>query len=124
MFESTYSNKKVLVTGHTGFKGAWLTLWLHRMGAHVCGISIDILTHPSLFEVLGLESKLSTKLRILETEKDEGIIFRVSARFVFHMAAQPIVSIAYENPMDTLSTNILGTASVLNACRILRILAT
>lgn len=121
MFESTYSNKKVLITGHTGFKGAWLTLWLHRMGAHVFGISIDIPTQPSLFEVLGLESKIEHKIADIRDEKRMKELFsEYQPDFVFHMAAQPIVSMAYEDPMDTISVNVLGTASVLNACRVLQ----
>lgn len=121
MFRNTYQNKKVLVTGHTGFKGSWLTAWLLKLGAKVVGVSKDIPTQPSMFEELGLAKKItdyredvrdSARMRtIFEAEKPD---------FVFHLAAQPIVSTSYTDPLDTFSSNVMGTANVLDALRFLQ----
>ena len=119
MFNNIYKDKKVLVTGHTGFKGSWLTTWLIKLGADVVGISKDIPTNPSMFEELQLESKikhykkdirdLSVIVEIISSEKPE---------FLFHLAAQPIVSTSYSNPIETISSNVMGTANILEALKI------
>jgi CDP-glucose 4,6-dehydratase len=119
MFGNIYKNKKVLVTGHTGFKGSWLTTWLIKLGANVVGISKDIPTNPSMFQELGLESKvrhyqedvrdLSQTIEIVSNEKPD---------FLFHLAAQPIVSISYSDSIETISSNVMGTANVLEALKI------
>ena len=111
-----YKNKKVLVTGHTGFKGTWLTLWLTMMGAEVVGISKDIPTKPSMFEDLKLASKI--KHIILDIRNREALyeIFeKERPEIVFHMAAQPIVKTSYSNPHDTFTTNVVGTLNVLES---------
>lgn len=120
MFGGVYENKKVLITGHTGFKGAWLTLWLESLGAKVVGVSKDIPTVPSMFEKLFLESSLSHYLcdvRDLDAIKD--IASTEKPDFVFHLAAQPIVSESYANPIETISSNVMGTANVLETLRLL-----
>jgi len=118
MFKNIYKNKKVLITGHTGFKGTWLTTWLLKLGADVIGVSKNIPTHPSMFEELGLQSKirhfqkdirdLSAMLQIISDEKPE---------FLFHLAAQPIVSTSYKDPIETISSNVMGTANILEALK-------
>ena len=120
MFNNVYKDKKVLITGHTGFKGSWLTTWLLKLGADVVGISKDIPTTPSMFEELGLESRikhyqsdiryLSKMIEIISDEKPD---------FLFHLAAQPIVSLSYSDPIETLSSNVMGTANILEALRVL-----
>ncbi len=116
MFGNIYKDKKVLITGHTGFKGSWLTVWLLKLGAKVIGLSKDIPTTPSLFETLELESKIEHHIEdIRNLESLKKIISDVKPDFVFHLAAQPIVSLSYSNPIETLSSNIMGTANILEA---------
>jgi CDP-glucose 4,6-dehydratase len=113
-----FSGKKVLITGHTGFKGSWLSLWLNQKGAKLYGISKDIPTNPSLFESLCLEQEMEHILldvRDLPSLKSE--VKRIEPDFIFHLAAQPIVSLSYEDPLETLTTNAIGTANVLEAVR-------
>lgn len=118
MFLNIYSGKKVLVTGHTGFKGSWLTCWLLELGANVVGISKDIPTQPSMFKELGLEKKIKHYfLDIRDKEKLIEVFHVEKPDFVFHLAAQAIVSTSYANPVETLETNVLGTAHVLEALR-------
>lgn len=120
MFSNVYKGKKVLVTGHTGFKGSWLTTWLLELGAEVCGISNEIPTTPAMFDVLELEKQIDhhiADVRDLSAIKD--IIHTFKPDFLFHLAAQPIVSISYSDPLDTISTNVMGTANVLETLRTL-----
>jgi CDP-glucose 4,6-dehydratase len=111
-------NKKVLITGHTGFKGSWLSLWLEMIGAKVYGISDLIPTVPSLFESLQLDKKMQhILLDIRDKNSIQTEILRIQPDFIFHLAAQPIVSTSYQDPIGTLNTNIMGTAHVLDAMR-------
>jgi CDP-glucose 4,6-dehydratase len=121
MFHDIYKGKKVIVTGHTGFKGTWLTTWLLKLGAKVVGISIDIPTCPSIFEELKLNNKV-TDLRfdIRDLEKVIAVFKEEEPDFVFHLAAQPIVSKSYDDPVNTFTTNVLGTVNVLEALRSLK----
>jgi len=120
MFNNIYQNKKVVVTGHTGFKGGWLSLWLKLMGAKVYGISNEVYTDPSLFGVAQIESQMQSYLAdIRDLEKMKTILGDIEPDFVFHLAAQPIVKLAFEQPIDTFTTNIIGTANILEALRIL-----
>ena len=113
-----FRNKKVLITGHTGFKGSWLTQWLLMHGANVFGISKNIPTQPSLFEVLQLESQINhIILDIREKEKLTDVIGRISPDFIFHLAAQPIVSTSYKEPYETITTNTVGTINILDAIK-------
>lgn len=119
MFENIYEGKKVLVTGHTGFKGGWLSLWLKQMGADVYGVSNEVYKDPSLYNVAQLESQIhSTIADIRDLDKMKTIIGELQPDFVFHLAAQPIVKLAFEQPIDTFTTNIIGTANILEALRI------
>ncbi|WP_421285745.1 CDP-glucose 4,6-dehydratase [Aeromonas veronii] len=118
MFNNIYSGKRVLVTGHTGFKGSWLTTWLLQLGAEVCGISKDIPTRPSMFEALKLGDKIEHHIcDIRQLEKTSEIINRFKPDFLFHLAAQPIVSLSYSEPLETISTNVIGTANILEILR-------
>lgn len=120
MFKNLYKNKKVLITGHTGFKGSWLTLWLTRLGAKVIGISIDVPTEPSLFNDLKLANKIvDYRCDIRNFDEIKKIIIKEKPDFIFHMAAQPIVSESYIDPIYTLTTNINGTINVLESIRYL-----
>ncbi len=119
MFNNTYKDKKVLVTGHTGFKGTWLTTWLLKLGANVVGISKDIPTQPSMFEELKLESKIKHYAEdIRDLSKMSEIISREKPEFLFHLAAQPIVSTSYSDPIETISSNVMGTANILESLKV------
>ena len=116
--EKTYAGRKVLVTGHTGFKGSWLTCWLLRMGVHVVGLSKDIPTQPAMFEQLGLAQRITHYVAdVRDLVRMREIIEEEKPDFVFHMAAQAIVSKSYSDPVETVSTNAIGTMNVLEALR-------
>ena len=118
MFQDVYKGKKVLVTGHTGFKGSWLSVWLLKLGANVVGVAKDIPTHPSMFEALGLEQKIKHyQADIRDLARMTRIISEEKPDFVFHLAAQAIVSTSYKDPIETISSNVMGTANVLEALR-------
>ena len=118
MFNDIYKNKKVLVTGHTGFKGTWLTTWLLKLGANVVGISKDIPTTPSMFKELNLEEKIKHyEEDIRDLSKMTQIISDEKPEFLFHLAAQPIVSTSYSDPIETISSNVMGTANILEALK-------
>lgn len=118
IFGGIYRNKKVVVTGNTGFKGSWLTAWLLRLGAKVYGISKDIPTEPSLFEAAGLEKEIEHCFEdVRNLDRIKQILNDVKPDFVFHLAAQPLVSVSYADPVETISTNVLGTTHILEALR-------
>ena len=119
LFGDIYRNKKILITGNTGFKGSWLCTWLLSLGADVYGISKDIPSNPSMFEELGLANKMTHFIEdIRNYEKLKEIINKIEPDFLFHLAAQPIVSLSYKAPLDTISSNVMGTA---NVCEVLRL---
>ena len=115
-----FKNKKVIITGHTGFKGSWLSLWMSMLGAEVSGISISIPTNPSHFELLNLKIKNDIRVDIYNSKKIEDIISRIKPDYVFHLAAQPLVALSYQNPLETFQTNVVGTANLLEALRELK----
>jgi len=118
MFRNIYNKKKVLVTGNTGFKGSWLVTWLEKLGAQVIGVSKDIPTSPSMFKALKLEDKIKYYQEdIRDLKKMIEIISDEKPDFLFHLAAQPIVSTSYTDPAQTLSTNVMGTANILEAIK-------
>lgn len=114
-----YRGAKVLVTGHTGFKGSWLCEWLLALGAEVHGLALRPPTKPSLFSQLRLAKRIKSHtigdVRDLTTVKD--VMRRVKPDFVFHLAAQPLVRLSYEKPVETFETNVMGTVNVLEAAR-------
>jgi len=119
MLNKNYQGKRVLVTGHTGFKGSWLTAWLLKLGAKVCGLSDQIPTNPSMFVELGLDQKIENHFcDIRDFEGVSKILTEFAPDYVFHLAAQPIVSVSYEDPLSTISTNVMGTAVLLEALRL------
>lgn len=117
MFE-IYKEKKVFITGHSGFKGSWLTLWLKSLGADVLGYSLEPNTNPSMF----LELKINEQIKniygnILNKEKLEKTMSEFNPDIVFHLAAQPIVRLSYSEPLMTYETNVIGSLNVLEAAR-------
>jgi CDP-glucose 4,6-dehydratase len=118
VFGNKFLNKKIIVTGNTGFKGAWLTVWLLQLGAKIYGISKDIPTNPSMFESLGLADKIKYFQKdIRDLEVMRQLFNEIQPDFVFHLAAQPIVSSSYLDPIETITSNVVGTANVLEALR-------
>lgn len=115
---STYKDRRVLVTGHTGFKGSWLTTWLLSLGAEVCGYSDKVATTPSLFELSDLAGHIRHEIGDIRDQKRFGqVVASFRPDFIFHLAAQAIVSVSYNDPVETISTNVLGTAVVLQTLR-------
>jgi len=118
MFNNIYNGKKVLVTGHTGFKGSWLSLWLIDIGATVVGFSNGIPTSPSIYEDTNLASKITNYSGdIRNIELLEEVILNEKPEFIFHLAAQPIVSESYADPVGTITTNAIGTMNLLEVLR-------
>ena len=116
---SFWKNKSVFLTGHTGFKGGWLAHWLAMLGAKVHGFSLDPCSGPSFYEVTNLKERIfcSTIGDIRDFEKVSSAIKKSNADILIHMAAQPIVRLSYNNPLETISTNVIGTANVLESAR-------
>lgn len=120
MLNNTFwQGKSVFLTGHTGFKGSWLTLWLNRLGANVSGYSLDPLTNPNLFETAKVDQYLRSDIRadINDLNKLQVAITAAKPEIVFHLAAQPLVLHSYRNPVDTFATNVMGTVHLLEAVR-------
>jgi len=113
-----WRDRRVLVTGHTGFKGGWLTLWLSAMGAEVTGLSSGVPTVPSLFELARLDECVRT---VRADVRDHDVVRRAlaeaRAEVVFHMAAQPLVRLSFREPRETYEVNVMGTVNVLEAVR-------
>ncbi|MGI8807506.1 MAG: CDP-glucose 4,6-dehydratase [Acidimicrobiales bacterium] len=119
-FEGCYRGRRVLVTGHTGFKGAWLSAWLLHLGAEVHGLSIGTVSQPSLFEILELERRMDHRLGdIRDPDVVVAALEDVRPDIVFHLAAQPIVRASLAEPLATLATNAMGTAHLLEGLRTL-----
>lgn len=113
-----WEGKRVLLTGHTGFKGSWLTLWLGRAGAHVTGIGLPPSTDPSLYELTELEGLCDSRFcDIRDADELVPLVERADPEVVFHLAAQPLVRASYGRPVETFATNVLGTAHLLEALR-------
>ncbi len=113
-----FKDKKILITGHTGFKGTWLTAWLKLLGAEIVGISLDIVSDPSHFLEANLDDGIKDyRVDIRDREKVIEIIKKERPDFIFHLAAQSLVRESYLNPVDTWSTNLMGTLNILEALR-------
>ena len=118
-FNKKYEGKKVLITGHTGFKGSWLSLWLKELGADVYGYALDPPTHPSLFEILKLENQIHHQIGdILDLKKLRKSIQKIQPDIIFHLAAQSLVGESYKEPLYTIWANTVGTVNVLEAVRL------
>jgi CDP-glucose 4,6-dehydratase len=116
LFQGVYAGKKVLLTGHTGFKGSWLAFWLTQMGAKVLGYALEPNTNPNHFSMLDMlmESVIGD---IRDDKNLSGILKRFQPEIVFHLAAQPLVRLSYNEPVETFQTNIMGTVNVFETCR-------
>ncbi len=118
MFKGIYKDRTVLVTGHTGFIGSWLVLWLQSLGAKVVGYSLEPSTKPSLFETLGLENEITHIIgNVQDNQNLSDNIEKYKPEIVIHLAAQPLVRVSYEDPVETFRTNILGTVNILDSIR-------
>jgi CDP-glucose 4,6-dehydratase len=115
-FGDAYAGRRVLVTGHTGFKGSWLALWLHELGAEVTGISLDPETVPNHWDLLGLPVR-DLRCDIRDAGRLATAVAEAKPEIVFHLAAQALVRRSYRAPLDTWTTNVIGTANLLDACR-------
>ena len=118
-FADAFAGRRVLVTGHTGFKGSWLTLWLDRLGATVTGLALDPPTRPSNFAVSGVAGSLAADYR-LDVRNLDGlcrVVSKAAPEVVFHLAAQSLVRQSYAAPLETFGVNVVGTAAVCEAVR-------
>ena len=115
-FSNIYTVKRVLLTGHTGFKGSWLAFWLSQMGADVLGYALEPNTNPNHFSMLDLpiESVIGD---IRDIEHLTRVFDRFQPEIVFHLAAQPLVRLSYSEPVETFQTNVIGTVNIFEACR-------
>lgn len=117
-FNNIYKNKTVLVTGHTGFKGSWLSIWLHELGANVVGYALDPHTDKDNFVVSKLAEKIiDVRGDIRDREKLQAVFEKYQPEFVFHLAAQPLVRYSYEEPVETYDVNVMGSIYVMDAFR-------
>ena len=113
-----YKNKTVLITGHTGFKGAWLSQWLKLLGANVIGYGLETTDNTKLFEKLSLKNQITHYNKDINNLNELNLVFQKhSPEIVFHLAAQAIVKTSYENPIETFETNVIGTTKVLEAIK-------
>lgn len=118
-FNAFYRGKRVLVTGHTGFKGSWLSIWLHELGAEVVGVAQAPFTERDNYVLSGIGKKIKADLRadIRDGERLKEIFRKYQPEIVFHLAAQPLVRLSYDIPVETYETNVMGTIHVLEAIR-------
>ena len=116
MFDNIYKNKKILVTGHTGFKGSWLCLWLELLGANVIGYSPDIPTKPSLFSLVKPKC-IDIRGDIRDFKKLNSVVKEYKPEIIFHLAAQPLVRTSYKQTLETYQTNVIGTANILETIK-------
>ena len=116
---SFWNGRRVLITGHTGFKGGWLSLWLNQLGAKVTGYAIDPPNNPSFFQEANVNSSLQESIHgdIRDAEKFTKVMIEISPEIVIHLAAQSLVKESYDNPVSTYSTNIMGTVNLFEAIR-------
>ena len=118
LFNKVFNGKKILVTGHTGFKGAWLTLILHQMGAELYGYALEPPTKPSMFKEANIYKIIKSYFGdIRDFAKLKNAIKEIEPEIIFHMAAQSLVLPSYQDPVETYSVNVMGTVKLLEAIR-------
>lgn len=119
IFGGFYRGKKVLITGHTGFKGSWLSIWLHELGAEVVGIALDPYSEKDNYVLSGIGKKIKADIRedIRNGKKIKEIFAEYQPEIVFHLAAQPLVRLSYDKPVETYEANVMGTINVMEAIR-------
>jgi CDP-glucose 4,6-dehydratase len=119
LFQNVYQGRKVFVTGHTGFKGSWLCLWLKMLGAEVTGYSLSPDTEPSIFSLLEMDKNINHIIGdIRDLDHLSHSLKKSEAEIIFHLAAQPIVLRSYKSPVETIETNVMGTVNLLESARI------
>ena len=119
VFNNFFRGKRVLVTGHTGFKGSWLSIWLHELGAEIIGVAKEPFSERDNYVLSGIESNLKADIRadIRDGEKMKQIFAEYQPEIVFHLAAQPLVRLSYDIPVETYETNVIGTINIMEAIR-------
>ena len=119
LFDGFYKDKRVLITGHTGFKGSWLAIWLHELGAEIVGVGLDPFSHKDNYVLSDITGKIKADIRadIRAGNKMKDIFAEYKPEIVFHLAAQPLVRLSYEKPVETYETNVIGTLNILEAIR-------
>ena len=119
LFNNFYKGKRVLITGHTGFKGSWLSIWLHELGAEVVGVALDPYSDKDNYVLTGIGSKIKADIRadIRDGENLKQIFAEYQPEIVFHLAAQPLVRLSYDIPVETYEANVMGTIHVMEAIR-------
>ena len=119
IFNNFFRGKRVLVTGHTGFKGSWLSIWLHELGAEVIGVAQAPFTERDNFVLSGIGQRIKADIRadIRDGERIKEIFRQYQPEIVFHLAAQPLVRLSYDIPVETYQTNVMGTIHILEAIR-------
>ncbi len=120
IYNNFYKGKRVLVTGHTGFKGSWLSIWLNELGAEVVGVALEPHSEKDNFVLSGIGSKIKADIRadIRDSQKMKDIFLEYQPEIVFHLAAQPLVRLSYDIPVETYEVNVMGTINIMEAIRI------
>ena len=119
IFNGAFRGKRVLVTGHTGFKGSWLSIWLHELGAEVVGVGLEPYIKKDNFVLSGIGQKIKADIRadIRDGLNMKNIFAEYQPEIVFHLAAQPLVRLSYEIPVETYETNVMGSINIMEAAR-------
>lgn len=120
IYDNFYKGKRVLITGHTGFKGSWLSIWLHELGAEIVGVAQKPFSERDNFVLTSIGKKIKADVRgdIRDGELMKELFHQYQPEIVFHLAAQPLVRLSYNTPVETYQTNVMGTINILEAIRV------